>query len=108
MWSEEYERRAADMRQRNERDRLAFTLGHEHIRIAELTAGTGAVERHYTVKELGTLWKLSSNTVTRLFRDEPGVLKIGRDHPPRGRRNYTTLRIPESVVQRVYRQLTVR
>jgi hypothetical protein len=108
MWSEEYERRAAEMRQRQERERLAARLGEEHLRIAEMTAATGAVERHYTAKELGALWKLSTTTVARLFHDEPGVLKIGRDKPRRGRRSYTTLRIPESVVQRVYRRLTVR
>jgi hypothetical protein len=27
MWSEEYERRAAEMRARNDRDRLAFQVG---------------------------------------------------------------------------------
>jgi hypothetical protein len=108
MWSEEYERRAAEMRYRQERERHAARLGEEHLRIAEMTAATGAVERHYTVKELGALWKLSTATVARLFRDEPGVLKIGRDQPRRGRRSYTTLRISESVVQRVYRRLTVR
>jgi transcriptional regulator GlxA family with amidase domain len=108
MWSEEYERRAAEMRRQAEREQLASRLGHEHLRIAEATAQTGAVERHYTVKDLGALWKLSTTTVARLFRDEPGVLKIGRDQPRRVRRSYTTLRIPESVVQRVYRRLVVR
>ena len=108
MWSDEYERRAAEMRQRQERDRLAARLVEEHLRIAEMTAATGAVERHYTAKEVGALWKLSTSTITRIFRDEPGVLKIGREQPSRGHRRYMTLRIPESVVQRVYRRLTVR
>jgi hypothetical protein len=31
-------------------------------------------ERHYTHKEVAELWDLSSSTITRLFRDEPGVL----------------------------------
>jgi hypothetical protein len=43
MWSDEFERRAAEMRERNERDRLALRLGHEHLRIAEATAQTGAI-----------------------------------------------------------------
>ena len=107
MWSDEYERRAAEMRQRNEGERLALRIGREHLRIAEGMANAGAVERHYTVKELAALWKLSANTVTRIFRDELGVLRIGRDRPRRGRRSYTTLRIPESVVQRVYGRLVV-
>jgi AraC-like DNA-binding protein len=108
MWSDEYGRRAAEMRQRGERERLASRLGHEQLRIAEATAGAGAVERHYTVKDLAALSKLSTTTVARLFRNEPGVLKIGRDQPRRGRRSNTTLCIPESVVQRVYRRLVVQ
>ncbi len=108
MWSNEFERRAAEMRERNERERLASRIGHEQLRIAELTASTGALERHYTVQELGEMWKLSPSTVTRLFRDEPGVLKIGSNSLVRDRRHRITLRIPESVVQRVYRRLAVR
>jgi len=108
MWSDEHERRAADMRLRNERERLASRLGQDHLLIAEATASTGAIERHYKVKELAALWKLSTDTVIRLFRDEPGVLKIGRERPRRGHRSCTTLRIPDSIVQRVYRKLTAR
>src|ERR1019366_6554050 len=106
MWSHEYERRAAEMRHRN--DRLAARLGHEHLRIAEATPSTGALERHYTVKEIGAVWRLSASSITRIFRDEPGVLKIGCAQSRRGRRSHTTLRIPESVVQRVYLRLLVR
>ena len=108
MWSEEHERRAAEMRQRNEREKLASRIGPEHLRIAEITAATCATLRHYTVVEIAATWKLSPNTVTRIFRDEPGVLKIGREHASRGHRGYVTLRIPEAVVQRVYRRLVVR
>ena len=108
MWNEEYERRAAEMRQRSEREKLASRIGHEHLRIAEITAATCAAERHYTVKELAATWQLSPSTVTRIFRDEPGVLKIGREQARRGHRGYVTVRIPESVVQRVYRRLVVR
>lgn len=50
MWSNEYERRAAETRARNERDTLAAGLGHEPLRIAEATATIGVIERHYTVK----------------------------------------------------------
>jgi hypothetical protein len=108
MWTDEMERRAAEMRQRNERRQLVSRLGEEHLRIAEETARTGAAEYHHTVKELGGMWRLSTATITRMFRDEPGVLKIGEARGRRGRRSYTTLRIPESVVQRVYRRLVVR
>ena len=61
-------------------------------------------ERHWTVIELATVFNLSQDTVRRLFRDEPGVFKIF--HRRRGTRIHVTLRIPESVAQRVYQSMT--
>ena len=107
MWTNELERRAAEMQKRNERRQLVSRLGEEQLRIAEETARTGAAEYHHTVKDLSGIWQLSTATVTRMFRDEPGVLRLGKAQARRGRRSYTTLRIPESVVQRVYRRLVV-
>jgi transposase-like protein len=60
------------------------------------------IERHYTVAELARLWQLDQSTVRRVFQDEPGVLKLGRG--TRGKRAYVTLRIPESVAERVHRE----
>jgi hypothetical protein len=57
----------------------------------------------YTPAELANLWQLSENSIRRLFQDEPGVFKMG-DSNPRGRRGYTTLRIPAVVVERVFRE----
>jgi hypothetical protein len=108
MWSEEHERRAAEMRQKAEREQLASRLGHEQLRIAGITGTTAAMERHYSVQEIGEAWNLSGCTITRIFQNEPGVLKIRRASASRGRRIHTTLRIPESVVQRVHRRMTVR
>jgi hypothetical protein len=62
---------------------------------------TCAFEDQFTPKELAEQWKLSEDTIRRLFQDEPGVLKIG-DVNPRGRRGYVTLRIPRSAVIRVH------
>jgi hypothetical protein len=87
MWSEEFEKRAAEMRQGSERERLASRIGHEQSRIAEAVGVNGAMERHDTVQEIGELWKLSANTVIGLFRDEPGVLKLGSVRSRRGRRS---------------------
>src|SRR5437016_3209242 len=99
MWSDNFERRAAEMRHRNNKQRSVSPHDHEYPRIPDGPANTVAVQRHYTVKELGELWNLSTTTITRLFRDEPGVLKIGNARPARGPRSHTTLRIPESIVQ---------
>jgi hypothetical protein len=62
-----------------------------------------AFEAQFTPKELAAAWKLSEDTIRRLFRDEPGVFKIGTSNP-RGKRGYVTLRIPESVALRVFEE----
>ena len=41
--------------------------------------GSFAFEKHYRVKELAGLWGLSPKTVTRIFADEPGVIRVAKD-----------------------------
>jgi hypothetical protein len=75
-----------------------FTMNnHPPIRAEET-----AFERHYTPQQLAELWLLHESTIRRLFLDEPGVLKYGNSYSRSGRREYVTLRIPESVARRVY------
>lgn len=62
-------------------------------------------EKHYTPTELAEAWGVSVQTIRDLFRDEDGVLKLGSDGT-RTRRAYKTLRIPESVAQRVHTMLS--
>jgi hypothetical protein len=61
-------------------------------------------ESHYSVVQVAKLWSISPDLVRDLFRSESGVLKIER---PAGRfkRVYTTLRIPQSVLNRVATRL---
>jgi transcriptional regulator GlxA family with amidase domain len=63
-------------------------------------------ERHYEVSELAALWNLSEDTIRRLFRNEPGVLVLGRENRP-GKRRYSTLRVPESVARQVRLRLSL-
>ena len=63
-----------------------------------------AFEKHYCVSEVAELWGLSERTIRRIFADEPGVIKW-ENGETRFKRGYTTLRIPESIVQRVHRKL---
>ena len=63
-----------------------------------------AFERHYAVEELAELWKMSDDFIRRLFLKEPGVVVFWHQRP--GRRVYRTLRIPESVAERVHRRMT--
>jgi hypothetical protein len=59
-------------------------------------------ERHYTVNELASMWRLSGEFVRQLVQHEAGVTEWVRQQP--GRRRYRVLRIPQSVAERVYRQ----
>jgi predicted transcriptional regulator len=60
-------------------------------------------ERHFSVKDVATMWGLSPAAIRRMFRNEPGVLRFGKEKPGH-QRDYVTLRIPESIVERVYRR----
>jgi hypothetical protein len=55
-------------------------------------------EKHYRVDELAKVWRFSRQSVIKLFRTEPGVLKLGSD-------KYVILSIPESVALRVHQRL---
>ncbi|HEV2493290.1 MAG TPA: hypothetical protein VG204_09490 [Terriglobia bacterium] len=61
-------------------------------------------ERHHTVAEIAEVWNLSRDAVRKIFEREPGVLVLGNDGS-RSKRGYHTLRIPESVMERVHRRL---
>lgn len=65
------------------------------------------IERHYAVTEIAEMWNLSPDKVREIFEDEPGVLVIGERNPRRKRR-YVTLRVPQSVLERVHRRLSLK
>ena len=53
------------------------------------------------------MWKLSIDMVRRLFEGESGVLVIRNGGLTQRKRRYRTLRIPQSVVDRVHRRLSI-
>jgi hypothetical protein len=57
----------------------------------------------YSVSELARAWQLSESSIRKLFQDQDGVFTLGNPNPRR-KRAYTTLRIPEAVALRVWRQ----
>jgi len=63
-----------------------------------------ALERFYSPEQIAEKWALSPHTIRRIFENEPDVLVIERPHVY-GKRRHRTLRIPESVAQRVYHRL---
>ena len=77
-------------------------------RTAERTTKTASAHvagAHYTVQELAALWGLGVDKIRELFADEAGVVKI-QNPAKKGKRAYTTLRIPEAVAQRVQRRMS--
>jgi hypothetical protein len=67
--------------------------------------GTGVFERHFSPQQLANDWGVDAETIRNLFRNEPGVVKLG-DRNPKHKRAYLTLRIPESVAQRIHKRIS--
>jgi hypothetical protein len=65
-----------------------------------------ATEQHYTVKQVAEMWGLSEECTRRLFRDEPGVLRISLPALSKARkqRPHVSLRIPASVLVRFHQE----
>lgn len=62
-------------------------------------------ERYFSPSELAEIWGVSVQTIRDLFREEEGVLKFG-SNGTRTKRARKTLRIPESVADRVHARLS--
>jgi transcriptional regulator GlxA family with amidase domain len=66
--------------------------------------GSRLFERHFSTAELAETWNLSEDTIRRMFENEPGVMIF--ENPSRNpNRRRRTLRIPQSVAERVYQKL---
>ena len=62
------------------------------------------------VSYLAGQWGFSDQFIRDLFKDEPGVIRVLRPEKSNGRkggfkREYESMRIPESVARRVYERL---
>lgn len=77
------------------------------VPVASPTPLSIATERHYSVAEIADLWGWSRQSITRMFIHEPGVIAWGETETMT-KRGYITLRIPQSVLERVHRQLQSR
>lgn len=65
------------------------------------------IERHYAVTEIAEMWSLSVDKVREIFESEPGVLVI-EERSPRQKRRYRTLRVPQTVLERVHCRLALK
>jgi len=58
-------------------------------------------EKHYRVGDLARLWGLWRETVRKLVKDDPGVIKIRMGR----KRAHTIYSVPESAAQRIHTRL---
>jgi hypothetical protein len=58
-------------------------------------------EKHYRIGDLAELWGLGRETIRKLVKDDPGVIKIqmGRE------RAHTFYSVPESAARRIHTRL---
>lgn len=68
---------------------------------AHLSRDSSFAERHYRVGELAELWGLGRETVRKLVKDDPGVIKIRQGR----KKAHTTYSIPESAARRIHTRL---
>ncbi len=71
-----------------------------------MSAGS-ILERHYSIAEISEILNLSKDAARTLFEREDGVFLLGDTTTTRRKRRYTTLRIPESVFERVCRRCLI-
>jgi hypothetical protein len=94
------------MHVRSDRDDLDRTrIGTASCGAIELsTEGPGPEERHYAPSEVAGFWHVDVEMIRRIFRDEPGVMVL-QIPMKKGKRPYKTIRIPQSVLERVHKRL---
>jgi hypothetical protein len=58
-------------------------------------------EKHYRIGELARMWGLGRETIRKLVKDEPGVIRIrlGR------KKAHTIYSVPESTAKRIHTRL---
>src|SRR5215471_17633430 len=58
-------------------------------------------EAHYRISDLARLWGLGRETVRKLVKDDPGVIKIGMGR----KKAHTIYSVPESAAHRIHTRL---
>jgi len=63
-------------------------------------------EKHFSPTELAEAWGVSAETIRILFRNEPGVLRLPSQQASRNKREYVSIKIPQSVAERVHKKFS--
>jgi hypothetical protein len=67
-----------------------------------MTPDKTAFEKHYRIGEIARIWGLGRETVRKLVKDDPSVIKIRMGR----KKSHTVYSVPESAVQRIHKRLT--
>jgi hypothetical protein len=84
---------------------LYRTFTGDKFRPEDMHPALSVDEKHFTPAALAEAWGVDPKVIRNVFRDEPGVLKLG-ERSPKHKRSYLTLRIPKEVAERVHRRLS--
>jgi hypothetical protein len=71
------------------------------VDLAEKWIVSPTFEKHYRVGELAQIWGLGRETVRKLVKDDPDVIKIRMGL----KRTHTVYSIPESAARRIHTRL---
>ena len=66
--------------------------------MAALLVENTTFERHYRISDLARLWSLGRETVRKLAKDDPGVIKIRMGR----KKAHTVYSVPESAACRIH------
>jgi hypothetical protein len=73
-------------------------------KLDEISPGPGgsiAFEKHYRIGDLARLWGLGRETVRKLVKDDPGVIKIRMGR----KKAHTIYSVPKSAARRIHTRL---
>ncbi len=69
--------------------------------MAALPVENTTFEKHYRISDLARLWGLGRETVRKLVKDDPGVIKIRMGR----KKSHTIYSVPESAAHRIHTRL---
>jgi hypothetical protein len=69
--------------------------------VAGLLVENTTFEKHYRISDLARLWGLGRETVHKLVKEDPGVIKIRMGR----KKAHTIYSVPESAAQRIHTRL---
>ena len=69
--------------------------------MSALLVDNTSFERHYRISDLARLWSLGRETVRKLVKEDPGVIKIRMGR----KKKHTLYSLPESAARRIHTRL---